>query len=440
MSRIVVIGAGVAGLAAARELHRRGHSVMVLEARNRIGGRILTRHARVSTAPIELGAEFIHGDAPETMRILRAARLQVVPTGGSIWVARGGRLRPESLGASLDRVFRLIYSDAPDESFAQFLARRPGGRALAKARAAAAAFVRGFHAADLDRIGTRSLAPVRGHLAGGAAMTANVLAGDQDAIPHWLACGLESVIRTQAVVSEIAWKRHHVDIRIRHGARGAVRRVSARAVVITVPIGVLQAPAELRGGIAFRPEPPGVRNAVDRLAMGSVTRVVFAFDELPWSKLAPRRHGEGPAEVGFVRIPDSDFSVWWSRIASRGPLAVAWSGGPAAAAQARRRSSEVIATALRQLARGVGVPRPRLEALVRGAWHHDWQHDPFSRGAYSYPQVGGANAGRALARPVEGTLFFAGEATAEAWGTVEGALASGMRAARQVDAALPPSR
>ena len=117
-------------------------------------------------------------------------------------------------------------------------------------------------------------------------------------------------------------------------------------------------------------------------------------------------------------------------------MAAAWSGGPPAAGLDRRRPSEIVATALGDLSRALGVPRPRLAASLRGAWLHDWQHDPFSRGAYSYPQVGGANAGRALARPVEDTLFFAGEATSRAWGTVEGALASGLRAARQVDAAL----
>jgi monoamine oxidase len=128
--------------------------------------------------------------------------------------------------------------------------------------------------------------------------------------------------------------------------------------------------------------------------------------------------------------------VWWSPDPSPTPIAVAWSGGPAAAALARLRSSEIVATALRNLARDLGLSRTRLEASVRGAWLHNWQRDPFSRGAYSYPQVGGASAGRALARPVEGTLFFAGEATSQAWGTVEGALASGLRAARQVNAAL----
>jgi monoamine oxidase len=333
-------------------------------------------------------------------------------------------------------VFRLIDPRAPDESFAQFLAGRPGGRALAKDRIAAESFVEGFHAADPDSIGARCLAPVHGQRAGGAASTAARLVDGQDAIPRWLEQKLAGVIRTRAVVTEIAWSRHHVEVRVREGARGVLRRLSARAVVVTVPVGVLHAPPRLRGGIAFRPEPVSVRNALSRLGMGSVTKVVFAFEELPWSKLAVARRGNRRADVGFVRTPDSDFSVWWSSGSSQAPLAVAWSGGPPAAALDRRRPPEVVAVALRDLARGLGVTRSRLEKSVRGAWVHNWQHDPFSRGAYSYPLVGGTHAGQALARPVEGTLFFAGEATSRAWGTVEGALASGLRAARQVNAAL----
>jgi monoamine oxidase len=429
--RIVVVGAGVAGLAAARELRRRGHAVIVLEARHRIGGRILTRHHRVAPAPIELGAEILHGEAPETMRIVRAAGLQVAPFGGATGVARAGRLRSGNNEPSLDRVFGLIDPTAPDESFAHFLARHPGGRARAQDRAAAAAFVRGFHAADLDRIGTHGLVPDRGQRAGGAATPAGRLVGGQDAIPRWLGEDLAGVIRTGAVVTEIAWKRHQAEVRVREGAHGGIRRLGARAVVVTVPIGVLEAPPAWRGGIAFRPEPRGMRDAVARLAMGSVTKVVFAFDQLPWSRRGP--------DIGFLITPDSDFGVWWAPASSRIPMAVAWSGGTPAAALDRRRSSDIVATALGDLSRALDVPRTRLAAGVRGAWLHDWQHDPFSRGAYSYPQVGGATAGRALARPVEDTLFFAGEATSRAWGTVEGALASGLRAARQVDTALGKS-
>jgi monoamine oxidase len=293
----------------------------------------------------------------------------------------------------------------------------------------AAGFVRGFHAADPDLIGAHSLAPVHGKWAGGEHTTAARIADGQDAIPRWLAQDLTDIIRTRAVVTEIAWKRHAVDIRMREGTPGAVRRVSARAVVVTIPLGVLKARPGMRGSIAFRPDPPATRDAISRLAMGSVTKVVFAFDELPWSKVASAK------DVGFLRTPDSDFTVWWSTGLSRAPLAVAWGGGPPAAALDLRPPAEIIATALRDLSRALGLSRSRLEASVRGTWLHDWQHDPFSRGAYSYPQVGGMNAGQALARPVEVTLYFAGEATSRAWGTVEGALASGLRAARQVDPA-----
>ena len=372
-ARIVVIGAGVAGLAAARALVRRGHEVIVLEARPRIGGRILTRHARDVAAPIELGAEMIHGDAPETLRIVGAAGLRTAPLDGATRVARGGRLRQENLPRSLERVFRLIDPGQPDESFASFLTRRPGGRALSRDREVAAAFVRGFHAA----------------------------------------------------VSEIAWKTHRVEVAVRQGARGAVRHIRARAAVITVPVGVLRARPGARGAIVFRPDPPAIRAAVGRLAMGSVTKVVFAFDALPWS----------PA-IRFLRTPEGATGVWWHAGSSRPSLAVAWTGGPAAAELDRQPAREIVAIALTDLARALGTSRARLEAGVRGAWLHDWQHDPFSRGAYSYPEVGGAHAGRALARPVENTLFFAGEATSSAWGTVEGALESGRRAARQVEASL----
>jgi monoamine oxidase len=131
------------------------------------------------------------------------------------------------------------------------------------------------------------------------------------------------------------------------------------------------------------------------------------------------------------------FPVWWSAYPVRVPLAVAWSGGPAAAALADLTPEAILEMALSNLARGLRTTAKRLRSRVRGFFTHDWQHDPYARGAYSYCLVRGSSAARALARPVEQTLFFAGEATdSERSGTVEGAIASGLRAARQVDAAL----
>jgi monoamine oxidase len=91
---------------------------------------------------------------------------------------------------------------------------------------------------------------------------------------------------------------------------------------------------------------------------------------------------------------------------------------------------------LAQLAVGFGIRPRRVKAAIHRVWWHDWDHDPYARGAYTYHRVGHAEAHRELARPEQQTLFFAGEATEEAGGTVEAALASGRRAARQVLRAL----
>jgi monoamine oxidase len=120
------------------------------------------------------------------------------------------------------------------------------------------------------------------------------------------------------------------------------------------------------------------------------------------------------------------------------PLAVAWCGGPRAAAIARRGPGAVQSTALAELAAALGLPRRAVTSRLAATWMHDWEQDRYARGAYSYARVGGAGAARSLSRPVDGTLFFAGEATDTTGhtGTVEGALTSGLRAARQIRRAL----
>jgi len=415
---VAVIGAGVAGLAAADALRRKGLAVAVFEARDRIGGRILTqRDARVPL-PIELGAEFVHGDAPETGRILREAGRLAVEVEGEAWEAENGRLRPaESQWAHIDRLFKKIDTSGPDLSFADFLARRPGGKSLAQAREEACFFVQGFHAADVGQISAHSLA---GTDSGAARHAGRVLDG-YDQVPAWLARDLDSALRLGCPVTEIAWEPGQVEL-----TTGDGDRIQARAAVVTVPLGVLQAPPDAPGAIRFRPEPPRLRETLDLLAVGSVLRVVFWFREAPW------RNHDRLDRLSFLFTADDTFHVWWTAHPVRAPLAVAWCGGPPAAELSGRPKEEIASRALRALATQLGLPRRRVESRLVDVWTHDWQTDPWSRGAYSYPRVGGADAARTLARPVKKTLFFAGEATAEANGTVEGAVTAGLRAARQV--------
>jgi monoamine oxidase len=119
------------------------------------------------------------------------------------------------------------------------------------------------------------------------------------------------------------------------------------------------------------------------------------------------------------------------------PLLTGWVGGKAAIALPRGRDA-LVATALQSLATAMGMARGRLSRALLGSFVHDWRADPFARGAYGYPLVGASEAPKTLARPVQSTLFFAGEATNTegATATVHGAIASGHRAAGQIWRAL----
>jgi monoamine oxidase len=430
-AEVVVIGAGVAGLAAARDLRRNGFRVVVIEARRRIGGRVLTHFDRAVPLPIELGAEFVHGEAPWTRQLLREAKLVAWDGTGERWKAERGLLSRRDTFEPVDEVLRRIDTDRPDESLSDFLDRRPGGRRLAQARVATRDFVQGFHAADPDEVGVHSLAPGdEGDATGSVTRSARVVRGYARLV-EWLAREVASRIRTGTVAREVSWERGRVEVACRASGRSA--RFAARAALVTLPVGVLAASSARTGALSFRPDPPRIREALATLASGSAVRVTFSFRELPW-----RRANEHAFErLSFLQTGEAPFRVWWTPYPAFWPLAVAWAGGPPAAAMSGRAPGEVADVALRSLARALGSSRRRVAALVEGFWVHDWDGDPFARGAYSYARVGGANAAAALARPVDRTLFFAGEATSpDELGTVEGAIASGLRAARQIGRAL----
>jgi len=426
---VAVIGAGVAGLAAAGELRKKGLRVEVYEARDRVGGRVLTHRDPRFPLPLELGAEFIHGEAAETERILREAGLSSLDVAGDHWRADRGTIHPaEDFWGRVDRILKRIDPEGEDRSFNDFLARRrPGGASGTAARAAAREFVTGFHAADPAQLSILSIAPEGGEDPSESASRLGRVVEGYDRVPAWLARDLEGGLHLGTPVSEIAWERGRAGLTL-----GSGKRVTARAAVITVPIGVLQAPPDEPGGLRFHPHPPRLRETLGLLAMGSVVRMVLGFRELPW------RDREELDRLGFLHTGDGVFRVWWTAYPRRLPVLVAWSGGPPAEDLARKGPAEIRAAALRALAGQLGISRRRVESRLEEVWSHDWDADPHSRGAYSYARVGGSEAARALARPVEGTLFFAGEATDEQGrtGTVEGAIATGLRAARQVGRAL----
>ena len=452
---VVVIGAGAAGLAAARLLHDAGLNIVVLEARARIGGRIYTHREPGIPEPIELGAEFIHGDAPETQALLDEAGLRSVDIGGRRFEAvntssasAGGRLRPaDDYWQRLHRVLRHLHaSPDSDESFRQFLDRKPGGRREARNRRLALQFVEGFLAADARWASTKAIAGDDDPSGDARAQRMGRVIDGYDRVVDVLSEPIATRIKRSVIVTRVRWTPGQVEVHSRaapaagpqHEAQAGRAQpiIHARRVVIAVPVGVLKAPPGETGSIEFIPALTQKADALARMAMGSVVRVVLHFKKRFWTDddIERRAGGEALESLTFVQSDDEDFPVWWTQYPLRAPVMVGWRGGPRARILDRLPPDRLTDCAIASLARALGISRRRLRPMVDGTWSHRWDADPLTRGAYSYQLVGGATAPDDLARPVQGTLFFAGEATAPdgRTGTVDGAIASGLRAARQV--------
>lgn len=434
---VVVVGAGVAGLAAARALCGAGLHVVVVEARGRTGGRIYTEYDAVHPLPVELGAEFI--DVPgEAWEIFRAAGGAAYRSVRGFWSVDAGRAAPLDYSRIEPLMDRLSPPPEPDITFAAFLDREAADVAD-DVRAQAERYVEGFHAAPVDRVGVAWLAQAEEGAGGGGGDVRHQPLGGFDRIPRALAAELDArgAVRLNTVVHHVAWSRGSVEVRTRARSGTDLPAIRARAVLMTVPLGVLQAAEDAPGAIRFDPPPRGTLDAARALGVAHVVKVVFRFRGFIWERLQGLdEHGE----VKFLQPEGGRFNVWWTPSPIRAPVLTAWAGG-SAAERMEAEGIDPVEAALDDLAAWLGLSRGEVEAELE-AWHrHDWAADPFARGAYSYVPVGALDAQAALARPVEDTLFFAGEATCTEGmnSTVEGALGSGRRAAREILSALRTS-
>jgi monoamine oxidase len=428
---VVVIGAGAAGLTALRELDRAGHSVLCFEARGRIGGRILTIHDPLSPTPIELGAEFIHGRPPEIWNIIRSGRLTAYDCADKAVHLKNGK--PKSGRAPWEEVDRVMNdmkkaaSERDDQTFADFLA---GSRYSQDAKRLATSYVEGFNAARQEEISIASLAE-DAHAADqiDGDRSFRILNGYESVILHLLNTtgSIATRLRLNSVVERIEWEQGSANIHVRSSVTGAVETVRTRRVVITVPLGVLQMAPGVPGSIRFDPEPVELLAAARTLRFGQVFRLVLRFREAFWES------NPDISDAGFLFSNEQLFPTWWTTLPVHAPVITGWSAGPHADDLLGQTQAIVTSAGLASLARITGSTREHLNGLLEASYLHDWHGDPFARGAYTYVPAGALAARSKLAGPVAETLFFAGEATNTQGhgGTVHGAIASGMRAARQ---------
>jgi monoamine oxidase len=416
MNDVLVIGAGMAGLTAARELARAGLSVAVAEARNRVGGRVHSIRDFCGV-PVEGGAEFIHGKGAATWVEVQTAGLAVRPcpmirdtmfnAGGATrwlpWIL----LHP-SAWPGLGMLRAIAKVRPPDQSARAFLEQR-GYRG--RARIFAEMTLTGHLPGSVDEIGMLGLLD-DGVLRLETGLNHRVAQG-YDRVASFVAQGLD--VRAGFALRRLAWTPEGV---VATDADG--RELAARAAICTLPVGVLQA-----GAVRFEPElPESKRDALARITMGPVVKVLLHFEERFWPRwLATLGCGRGPVTLYWPVFHGDD---------AKPAVLTAYATGPRAALLSKVGEDEAAEIAIGDLARlfPKADPRRRLLAYRR----IDWASDPWARGGYTFLRPGGRGARARLAAADTAPLFWAGSATQSSpiADTVEAAYLSGLRAAGEV--------
>ena len=420
------MGAGAAGLQAAVTLVRAGLRVLALEARPRWGGRVDTRRDPRLGIALEGGAEFVHGRPQRVLRLARDGGVRLREVDGRVLALDRGRFRPAN--RAFEEMEALLEAGEGEGPFSDVLEGPEARRAGRLQRELARGFVTGYYLADprrQSRAALRAMSEAEEEIDAERAFRA---VEGQAALLAPLARAVErgGELRLATAVTDVRWRGGAVEVRARGPSGAPVGPLRADRLVCTLPTMLVAA-----GAVHFTPALREQRALAARLEAGPVLKVLLRFRERFWA--ARRGAAPGWPDLAFALAPRLPIQTFWTLQPLELPVLVGWAGGPNAARLTGRPARAIVASALATLARGFGRPRTALEDLLDGAEVVDWLQDPLARGGYAVFPPGTSGVPAALARPVAGTIFLAGEATVlGAAGTVHGALESGERAARQV--------
>ncbi|WP_127127489.1 flavin monoamine oxidase family protein [Pseudoflavitalea rhizosphaerae] len=412
----IIVGAGAAGLMAARELAKAGKKTILLEARDRIGGRIHTASVG-NNDHIEYGAEFIHGDLPLTKSLLKEASLAFHQTEGSWWQFRNGELiQSQEIIPDWDTFAEKLKSLKEDLPLLDFLDQHFNQPQYAVLREAAIRFATGYDTADPADASTFALR--------------EEWLGEEDNPQYRINKGYRSLmeflrddyleqggqLRLSSPVKELHWEMQSIKI-ITAGRETFL----AQKVIITIPLNVLKAHPSQEGSIQFFPAVTEYMDAVKKIGMGAIIKILLQFDHPFWKEQGEKFH-----DLQFI-LSEEPVPTWWTQFPQESGLLTGWLGGPPAKEWANTGKKRLLNLAINSLANIFHKNATDLHALLRGAEIIDWTSDPYTLGSYTYATVDTAGVMDFLQQPVAETIYFAGEAFYKGplIGTVEAAFTSG---------------
>jgi monoamine oxidase len=405
---ILIIGAGAAGLMAARLLSKAGYEVTVLEANDRIGGRIETIQPPSFLKPIDTGAEFVHGKLDITMQLLKEAGIKYQPVEGAMMRVKNGQwFKQEEFTVGWDEVMRRMKELKEDMTLGDFLQHYFGDDQYKEIRKSVQRYAEGFDLADVNKASTISIRDEweseqdeQYRIPGGYGPLMDYLC------EQCIANGC--IIHTSAKVSTIRWQKGQVYAMTNDG-----QEFAAAKVIITVPVGVLQ-----KGDITFEPAIDHYIQAIQQIGFGSVIKIQIQFKEAFWN--------DYQKDTGFI-LSEEKVPTWWTQLPDEWPLLTGWLGGPLTKELYNSNEQTILQYAWQSLSAIFNKGAEELQSLSTATQVSNWHASAFSAGAYSYDTLETEAARKLLNEPVEQTLFFAGEGYYDGpnGGTVEAALTSG---------------
>ncbi|RAJ85389.1 monoamine oxidase [Chitinophaga dinghuensis] len=418
---VIIIGAGAAGLMAAYTLIKAGQAVTILEARDRIGGRIHTLDN------VELGAEFVHGNLPVTLELLQTAGIPYSQTQFKMARSRDGAFQEGNDAVTgWETLMEKIFQLEKDMPLRAFLQTHFATEEYADLRNHIEGFVNGYDTGEVDDISTFAVRnewsseddEAQYRVDTGYGKMIQFLA---DAV---LAAGSE--IHLNKIVREVRWQKDKVVISTTDD-----HTYNATKVIIALPLGILQAPVEETGAVIFNPAIPAQKMAWQDIGYGSIIKILLEFQSPFWTEnKAFNAPGNSPSTTVLVTSREQ-VPTFWTQTSIDSPLLTGWLGGPPAFAKKDLPAATILELTLQSLGNIFHISPEQLQHNLKN-WHVvNWTVDPFTRGSYAYSKVESVQARVLLSETVERTIYFAGEYLYDgaAMGTVEAALSSGKEAA-----------